>query len=194
MLIMGPISGFLAVFAHPLLSTWIGSGFAADAALPLRLLAVAALFVALSAPPADVARGLGKPGWVLGYTLAAAVIGIGVSIPAVDRWGADGAALGLLVGLTVTTPVFLLAVAARLLREGVTAFFASLAGPLVATLAVTVTWTMAYFVNDGFLMAIAAGGCGAAATPTWPGGSCSARVNGTPCGRGSPVCARVPAR
>jgi O-antigen/teichoic acid export membrane protein len=158
LLTMGPIAAFLAVFAHPLLAAWVGSSFASDADLPLQLLGVAALFIGLSAPPADVARGLGKPGWILAYTLSAAVIGIGVSIPAVDRLGADGAALGLLVGLVVATPVLLLSVATRLLHEDLHRFLRKLRAPLLSVLATTLVWSLASLIDAGLLMAIAAGG------------------------------------
>ena len=157
LLTMGPIAGFLIVFAQPLLEAWVGGSFASDAADPLRLLAAAALLVALSAPPADVARGLGKPGWALAYVLAAAAIGIGVSIPAVRDSGAEGAALGLVMGVGITTPVFLVAVASRLLHEGVRRFLRSLAAPLGAVVVATLAWVLANSLDGGFITAAVSG-------------------------------------
>jgi O-antigen/teichoic acid export membrane protein len=157
LLTMGPIAGFLIVFAYPLLEAWVGGSFASDAANPLRLLAGVALLVALSAPPADVARGLGKPGWALGYVLSAAVIGIGISIPAVHDSGADGAALGLLLSVAITTPIFLVAVATRLLQEGVLRFVRSLSAPLAGVLGATLIWGLANAIDGGFLTAVVSG-------------------------------------
>jgi O-antigen/teichoic acid export membrane protein len=157
LLTMGPIAGFLIVFAYPLLEAWVGASFASDAANPLRLLAAAALLVALSAPPADVARGLGKPAWALGYVLSAAVIGIGISIPAVDDSGADGAALGLLLGVAITTPFFLVGVASRLLHEGLLRFLRSLSAPLAGVLGATAAWGLANSIEGGFLTAVVSG-------------------------------------
>lgn len=157
LLTMGPIAGFLIVFAHPLLEAWVGASFASDAANPLRLLAAAALFVALSAPPADVARGLGRPGWALAYVISAAAIGIGISIPAVHQSGADGAALGLLLGVGIATPVFLVAVASRLLHEGVARFLRSLAVPFAGVLGAALAWGLAHSIDDGFVTAVVSG-------------------------------------
>jgi O-antigen/teichoic acid export membrane protein len=157
LLTMGPIAGFLIVFAYPLLEAWVGGSFASDAANPLRLLAGAALLVALSAPPADVARGLGKPGWALGYVLSAAAIGIGISIPAVRDSGADGAALGLFLGVAITTPVFLFAVASALLHESLVRFVRSLSAPMACVLGATVIWGLANSINDGFVAAVVSG-------------------------------------
>ena len=113
--VMGPIAGFLIVFADPLLSAWIGSEFASQAADPLRFLAAAALVLSLSGPPADVARGLGHPGWVFVFTLVAAGAAIGTAVLAVGTYGATGAALGLFAGPALAMIPFLLIVSRRLL-------------------------------------------------------------------------------
>jgi O-antigen/teichoic acid export membrane protein len=154
---MGPIVGFVAIFAYSLLAAWVGSSFASDAALPLRLLSVAALFVALSGPPADVARALGKPSWTFAFAFTAAAIGIGISIPAADRWGADGAALGLLIGVAVATPILLITVATRLLHTDFRRFARGLAGPLLAVLGAVLAYGLASLIHGGVLTAMLAG-------------------------------------
>ena len=93
-------------FSEPLLSTWISADFAADAADPMRLLGAAALMVALSGAPADVARGLGRPAWVLAFTMTAAIVGLAVALVVVESRGAAGAAFALCAGLAVSTMPF----------------------------------------------------------------------------------------
>jgi O-antigen/teichoic acid export membrane protein len=158
LIVMGPIAAYLAVFAYSLLAAWVGPSFASSAAVPLRFLGVAALFISLSAPPSDITRALGKPSWALIYTLTAGAVGIAVSIAAVNRWGADGAAVGLLVGVAVTTPILLLVVATRLLSQSLRSFTRSLIAPLLGILGTTLLWALASLLDGGLLVAILAGG------------------------------------
>ena len=155
--VMGPLAGFLIVFANPLLSAWIGSEFASQADGPLSFLAAAALVLALSTPPADVARALGRPGWVFIFTLAAAAGAIAATVLLVDAHGAAGAALGLLIGLTLATVPFLFIVADRLLGHPASELIAALAGPLVAVLAVTCLYWLGSLGTSGLLGAAISG-------------------------------------
>lgn len=149
--VMGPLAGFLIVFADPLLSAWVGSDFASQAAGPLRFLAAAALVLALSAPPADVARALGRPGWVFAFTLAGAAVAIGATVLLVDPHEATGAALGLLTGLSLATGPFLFIVARRLLGQAGIELITALAGPLAAALAVTGLFWLGSLAVPGLL-------------------------------------------
>ncbi len=106
--VIGPIAGFLVVFADPILTAWLGADFAAEAADALTFLALAGFLLAVSTPSADVAAGVGRPAWNLAYALAAAAIGITVGATTCRGIGASGAALGLLIGVSVVTPPFLL--------------------------------------------------------------------------------------
>jgi len=99
-----------------LLEAWVTKEFSLEAAPCLRLLAMTALVLALSGPPADVARGLGRPSWVLAYTSAVAFLGLGVSSIAIPTYGAVGAAAALFLSITVGTIPFLFIVARLLLR------------------------------------------------------------------------------
>jgi O-antigen/teichoic acid export membrane protein len=115
LLVIGPVAVFLAVFAHPLLSTWITPSFAAKAEGPLRFLAAGIVILALSAPPADVARGLGHPSRVAAYTGLSAAATVGLAFLAVPGHGAGGAAFALAVGLALTTIPFVFVIGRSLL-------------------------------------------------------------------------------
>lgn len=115
LLAAGPIVSYLAVFGEPLIATWIDPGFAEDAIGPLRFLAFAALVLALSAPPADILRGVGRPGLIALFTLAAAVCTVGAALALAPAHGAAGVAAALLGGLAVTTLPLMLLVADRFL-------------------------------------------------------------------------------
>ena len=95
LLVFGPIAAYLIVFGHVLLAAWIDPAFAADAFGPTRWLALAALMIGLSGPPADVARGLGQPSWVVWFTSAASSIALGCSFAMVSSEGATGVALAM---------------------------------------------------------------------------------------------------
>lgn len=131
-LVVAPLAGFLAVFAYPLLSAWVGSDFASDASTPLRLLAVAALMLVLSSPAADVARAVGKPSWVLAFTISTAFLGLTIALQTIGRYGATGAALALAGSLLPTTVPFVLLISRRLLVQPTLELVRCLAGPVVA--------------------------------------------------------------
>ncbi|MGH2951355.1 MAG: oligosaccharide flippase family protein [Solirubrobacterales bacterium] len=155
--VMGPIVGFLVVFAEPLLDAWVGAGFASQAAGPLQLLALAGLAVALSAPPADAARALGRPGSTLAFTLLAGTTGILAALLLVEGSGATGAALGLLTGVWVATPPFLFLIAGRLLKQSSGQLFLALAGPALASLVASGLFWLGSLAIPGFLGAALAG-------------------------------------
>jgi O-antigen/teichoic acid export membrane protein len=132
LLVLGLPIAYIATFAHVLLASWIGSGFADSSATSLRYLAVAGLLLALSSAPADVARALGRPGWVTLQTVSAAVIAIGGSLLLVNRHGAGGVAAALSAAQLLTVLPFLLIVARRLLDTGLTVVVSRMARPLAA--------------------------------------------------------------
>ncbi len=156
-LVMGPIASYLIFFSEPLLSIWINPDFARDAADPMRLLGVAALMVALSGAPADVARGIGRPAWVLAYTAGAAAVGLGTALLVVESHGAAGAAFSLCLGLTISTIPFLLLVARKLLDLPLRHFLDALRLPLVAVTCVGACYAAAFVIAPTFLGAITGG-------------------------------------
>jgi O-antigen/teichoic acid export membrane protein len=133
--VVGAATAYLVVFADVLLAAWISPEFARAAGPCLRLLALAALVLSLSSAPADVARALGHPRWVLVYTTLVAVVGVGLSLALVSSHGAVGVSWAFLLSLLLGTIPLLFTVAARLLGESVLSAAAALARPLVAVLA-----------------------------------------------------------
>lgn len=157
LLVMGPVTAFLVVFGRPLLATWIDAGFAADAVGPLRWLAVAALMIGLSAPAADVARGLGRPAWVLCFTTVAAVLALAWSFALVSGHGATGVAGAMAIGLVCTVIPFTIVVARRLLELPATELARGLAGPASAVCVCALAFVGGVAVSSSFASAIVTG-------------------------------------
>jgi O-antigen/teichoic acid export membrane protein len=156
-LVMAPIATYLAVFARPLLSAWVSPEFARTAAPCLQVLAVAAVVLALSGPPADVARALGRPRWVLVYTTSVAVLGVGLSLLLVSSYRAFGVALAVLLSLALATFPLLVVVARRLLDLGPAALAGALARPLLAVALAGAAWLAAALVLEGVWAILVAG-------------------------------------
>jgi len=157
LLVMGPIVAYLAVFGEPLMATWIDARFAAQAAGPLRFLAGAALMLALSGPAADVARGLGRPGWVVVFTVASAGLTVVLSLVLVSAHGAAGVAFALCAALTMTVLPLVVIVSRRLLSLSTVALAAGLAPVLLAGLASAALYLLGAVVSDSFAGALLSG-------------------------------------
>jgi len=155
--VIGPIAGFLVVFADPILTAWLGADFAAEVADPLRFLALAGLLLAISTPSADVSAGVGRPAWNLAYALTAAAIGTTSAILLAGQSGASGAALGLLIGVSVATPPFLLLTAYRLLGLPPIRVAASVAAPGLAASAAAGLYFLCSLAIPGFAGALLGG-------------------------------------
>jgi O-antigen/teichoic acid export membrane protein len=166
LLIMGPIAIYLAIFARTLLATWIDPSFAAQAQVPLRLLAAAIVMLALSAPPADVARGFGRPALVTIYTALTAAATVGLALAAVPAHGAAGAAFALAAGLTLTTLPFMFVIAIRLLGLRPAALLDSLYAPVLALLGVAAIFGAVALGSGSFTITLAAGLVGTVAYAT----------------------------
>jgi O-antigen/teichoic acid export membrane protein len=162
-LVMGPMTGYLAVFAPTLLGAWVSPEFGLVATPCLRLLAVAALLLAISGPPADVARGFGHPGWVIAYTSSVAVLGLGISIAAIPSHGTVGAAFALTVSVLVGTIPLVLVVAQRLLGLRARDVARTLAGPSAAVVVVTALYVAGAVIGGGLIGALITGALATAA-------------------------------
>ena len=162
LLAIGPIVVYLAIWGHSLLTTWIGRDFADDAIGPLRFLAGAAVMIALSAAPSDVARGLNRPSWTVVYTASAAAIAVAGGIVLVGQHGATGAAAALFGALVLTIPPFGAVVAARLLDIRVAELGRALAPPMLAVAAASAVFAAGRLLISGFGGALIVGAAGVA--------------------------------
>lgn len=157
LLIMAPVTCFLAAFAHPLLVAWIGRSFAAKAAVPLQFLAGASLFLGLGGAPADTARGFNRPHLVTIYTAAAAAVTLGLSFFFIPSHHAAGAAIALCFGGAVTTIPFLFLVARYVLAIPVLSLARSLRGPLLALVCVGLVDVVGVRISKTLVGAIVTG-------------------------------------
>lgn len=156
-LVMGPLAAYLAVFAHPLLATWIDPRFASTAVAPMQFLALAAVMLSMGSAPADVARALGRPRWVAVFTLCAAAVAVGTAFAAASSDGAAGAAFALALGLTVTTPTFIALVAMRILGLRLNELAGALMRPIFAVGGLATVFGIASLFSPTFVMAVVAG-------------------------------------
>lgn len=156
----GPIVSYMALFGEPLMAEWIDPEFADDAIGPLRFLAFAAWALALSAPPADVLRGLGRPRWIALFTLAAATCTVGGALALVSAHGAAGVAAALLGGLTAATVPLMVIVADRCLGMPPVDLLRGLSGPVCAVASCAAIFAAGTHASSGFGGAIAAGAIG----------------------------------
>lgn len=155
LLVLGPISAFLAVFAERLLGVWITPEFGLAGGPSLRALAGAALVMGIASPAADVARGFGRPVLVLAYTFAVAAVAALASFVLVPTAGPVGAAWALLVSLLLVTIPFLLLVARALLGLRISVLARSLAAPTAAVFLVTLSYAVGRILYAGAAGALA---------------------------------------
>ena len=157
-----PIAGYLAVLGEPLLVAWIGDSFAKHAAGPLRYLGIAACILALSAPPADVLRGLGMPAWVAGYTIGTAILTVTGSLLLVGPYGATGVAAALAIGLAIGTSVLIVLVPARLLDIAPSRLGRATGAPALAAGGAIALFAVGAELTTGFAGAVVTGAVGVA--------------------------------
>lgn len=156
-LVMGPIAAYLVVFGDTLLGVWVSRDFARDASPCLRLLAPAAFVLAATSPGADVARALGRPGWVLAYTSGVAVVATGACLALIPAYGAVGAALALLIGFIAGFVPLTVTVAARLLALRPAVLLRKVLTPVLAVGALTVLYGVGQAFSANLSSAIATG-------------------------------------
>jgi O-antigen/teichoic acid export membrane protein len=156
-LVLGPLAAHLWVFGETLLAAWIEPGFAAQAVSSLRPLALVVLVLGLSGPPADVARGLRRPQWVLAYTLATGGLGVAAAFGVAAAQRGPGVASAMLGAMLLTTLPFLGIVARRLLGLGPRRLAATLAGPAAAVAACAALFALAQRARPDLATALAGG-------------------------------------
>ena len=160
-LVVGPVVGYLAVFGRTLLGAWVNPEFGLAAAPCLRLLVAAALLLAISGPPADIARAFGHPGWVLAYTSSVAVLGVGMSLAVIPSYGTVGAAFALFASVFSGTIPLLLVVARRLLGLRGWDVARTLVGPSAAVVLVTALYVAGAAIGGGIMGTLITGGLAA---------------------------------
>lgn len=156
-LVMAPVTCFLAAFARPLLVAWIGTNFASKAAVPLQLLAGASLFLGLGGPAGDIARGFNRPHLITAYTVAAAAVMVGLSFLAVPSDHAVGAAIALCCGAAVTTIPFVFVTASAVLQVPFRSLAGSLLRPSLALIGVGALNATGVLLSDTFASALLTG-------------------------------------
>ncbi|WP_229507942.1 lipopolysaccharide biosynthesis protein [Massilia sp. Dwa41.01b] len=103
----------LAVFAHPLLTAWMGADFARSGALVLALMALSQFVDSLTSLPTLVNDGMGYPRLSGVFALARALVGLVLVYAGVAGWGIEGAAWGHLLASLLFTVSFLVVVHGR---------------------------------------------------------------------------------
>jgi O-antigen/teichoic acid export membrane protein len=93
----GAVALLLAMFSEGLLRYWISAEFAANGALVLTILAMAAWIESLSNLPSLVNDGLGHPRVTGLFAVSHAVVALGLIVLLVEPFGIVGAALGHLI-------------------------------------------------------------------------------------------------
>jgi O-antigen/teichoic acid export membrane protein len=112
-LAIGPILAALAAFSPEVLTVWVGAGFAAVGAAPLRILAVGVFLSALGHILVSLLQGVGRPDLVVRAHVVELIVYVPLLWWLIAGWGVVGAAaawtlratldLALLAGLAVTS-------------------------------------------------------------------------------------------
>jgi O-antigen/teichoic acid export membrane protein len=102
LLLVLPVTLFLALAAEPVVLTLLGRDWA-SIVTPVRILAIAGFVSAVSATTSAVFRGAGRPDLAMRYVVANVVLLIPALIVLVKAYHVDGAAAAVLGCLAVTT-------------------------------------------------------------------------------------------
>ena len=131
-----PVFVFVAIFAHPLVSLWLGPGYEMTA-FALQFLAMANFVNLLTGPGFLVLVGMGKPKYGTYFSLLALLTNAVLSVALVSRSGYAGAVLGPTISMTLWGGGFI-AFSSRILRQDGKALFRTLWGPLWISLLLSV--------------------------------------------------------
>lgn len=93
LLTVGPAALILAFFAHPVLTIWLGTKFAAEGTAVLQILAMGVLINSLAFIPANLLQGVGRPDLPAKFHLIELPIYIALAWFLVTHFGLPGAAL-----------------------------------------------------------------------------------------------------
>jgi O-antigen/teichoic acid export membrane protein len=101
-----PFAAILFALPGPILRYWLGPDYAAQGAMTLALLGLAAYLNAVSAIPTVTALGIGRPWTPAAFALAGSAINIVANIILIPRYGINGAAFGALLPQALVVPIF----------------------------------------------------------------------------------------
>ncbi len=105
----------LVAFARPLVTRWMGPGFA-DTIPALYALAIAGVVLVAQGPLGNILLVVGRHRLVALGSLAEALINLALSVLLVERYGMLGAALGTMIAVVGFNLLILMPVACRVLR------------------------------------------------------------------------------
>lgn len=148
-----------AVFADKFLRFWVGAEMGSRSAFPMVLLVVTYSFLAVTTVPWNITLGLGKARVNALFTIAIAVVNVGLFLVLVGPMKVTGAALAYLISAVLGAPVLISYIERRLLglsgvefvriywRVGVVAGVQAVISILARPLAVNLVATIALMVS-----------------------------------------------
>jgi O-antigen/teichoic acid export membrane protein len=105
-LLVFPLASILVIFAHPILTYWIGHTFADKSSLALQLLAIGYGLNTFSTIPAITSDSKGRPGVTAAFSVVSTAVNVGASLLLIPRFGINGAALAIVINSVVLVPYF----------------------------------------------------------------------------------------
>jgi O-antigen/teichoic acid export membrane protein len=114
-LLVFPAASMLFLFSHPLLEFWIGRDFAAEASIPLKILAVGYLALSFTTIPAITADAADRPAISAIFSVAGLAINLALSLALIPHYGATGAAVSTTVNACIIGPGLVYVVQTRVL-------------------------------------------------------------------------------
>jgi O-antigen/teichoic acid export membrane protein len=105
--VMGPLLLVVAAFSRDILQAWLGPVFAGQSTLPLQILAVAVFINALIIFPYSLLQGVGRPDLTARFHLLELPLHLGLVWILVSRMGITGAAIALVVRLSIDLTLIL---------------------------------------------------------------------------------------
>jgi O-antigen/teichoic acid export membrane protein len=115
---MAPVVALLVAFAEPVLTLWLGSGFAAESTRVLQVLAIGVLFSSLGHVPSEVLHAVGRPDLPAKLMLVELPLYASLSWWLTARLGITGTALALTLRVAADATVLFVLAVLRMPRAG----------------------------------------------------------------------------
>lgn len=157
-LVIFPIMAFLFVFSDQLILIWLGKEFVSQSAPVLKILALAYLIAAISAPGVVAADAFGKPQVPAFFATISAVINLLVALILIPKFGVIGAAWAMVINFASQVPIFLIFVHKKIVKiSNLEVIRLSLLKPLIAGIVTAVFLSMLTGLIDQPLVSLLAG-------------------------------------